>query len=83
VIFYEEIPDAGHAYFGFESASTEFLQMLQGQLEYAKPEKVSSTGVLIFIIIAAIVTLVAAIFLIFYFVRRDKVSPADKSAGKV
>jgi len=65
VIFYEEIPDAGHAYFGYECASTEFLQMLQGQLENAKPEEGSeegfSIGVLIFIITAAIVTLVAAI----------------------
>ena len=35
--FYQEIPDVGHMFFAIESASTEFLQMLQHQLEYYKP----------------------------------------------
>ena len=45
VISYEEIPGAEHATFGYECASTGFLQMLLGQLENAKPEEGFSISV--------------------------------------
>jgi len=75
VNYFKEIPGVDHTYFGFEGFSTEFLQMLQETLEYVEPEEGSASGLLIFVIIAGIVTLLAATFMICYFYRKAKVAP--------